>query len=94
MVMRVLTSLKESTLSQLGVQIYPNPTQGQFNIKTAGMSLEPLMVKIYTLNGKLLQSHIIRSNEMQLDLSGHAAGMYLISVQQGELIGHEKVVKY
>ena len=67
----------------LNYKIYPNPTSDMVFTETKNGIIPEL--KLYTLNGRLLQQ--IKNTEV--DLSGYAAGVYLLSVD-GQTV---KIVK-
>lgn len=83
----------ESTISSTGVSsnpssqihLYPNPTSGtiQFTKKIS-------QVKVYELNGRLVRSISVNSN--QVDLSFLSKGMYIIEISSLELIHTERVI--
>ena len=58
-------------------EIYPNPTQGEFNLETDGIDG---YVKIHNLAGKLIVEKQIDSDNMQIDITEEPAGIYLIKV--------------
>jgi hypothetical protein len=67
----IITSQKEVASDK--VSIYPNPTQGFINISGTDETPD---VKIYNLNGSLLQ----QEKSSAIDISGYATGVYLIDV--------------
>ena len=67
----------------LNFKIYPNPTSDMVFIETKNGIIPEL--KLYTLNGRLLQ----QNKNTEVDLSGYAAGVYLLSVD-GQTV---KIVK-
>lgn len=75
----VPVSIIESSLNNHQITIHPNPTTGKFTV--AGATAE---IQIFDLFGRLL----LRSNEEQIDMSGHPAGLYIWSVgsERGKLV--------
>lgn len=72
------------------VRVYPNPTDGIVNIRGAASS----EVQLFDAYGKLLGSWSADGGTVQLDLTGHAAGVYIVKVlNQDGTMGVEKVVK-
>lgn len=68
-------------LNQMDFVIQPNPSSGQITIQTKSEN-EPLLLKIMDITGKLIFSKEMKSNsENQIDISGFAAGLYLIEIQ-------------
>ena len=62
--------------------IYPNPTTGIVSIRLADNELSNAIVKVYDMNGKLVNLVPTMSNDkLTLDLSSLRSGLYLISIQ-------------
>ena len=62
--------------------IYPNPTTGIVSIRLADNELSNAIVKVYDMNGKLVNLAPVMSNDqLTLDLSSLRSGLYLISIQ-------------
>ena len=73
-----------------GVTVYPNPTNGVVNISGTAFT----EVQLFDAYGKLLGSWPAESETMQLDLSRHAAGVYIFKVLGDDgTTGMEKVLK-
>lgn len=91
----VLDNVSVQALNKLQFRLYPNPSSGQFFVEMAADGLKPTVVRIYTLQGKLLQENILTStaSENRQELQLHAAaGMYLIELQQGEKRGYQRLL--
>jgi len=66
-------------------ELYPNPSNGQINIRLNNMT-EDVQMKVYDLNGKLQRSEIIYKNLSRIDLSSLAKGTYILSLEkEGEV---------
>jgi len=66
-----------------GVDIYPNPTEGNLNIDLSGIDdiEEDLMVKIYNYSGQLVKSELVNDQTlMSLDLSSLSSGLYTVTL--------------
>ena len=78
------------------IVIYPNPTQGEFNIVLYGMEGEALIV-IYDYLGQLIERYTIdtdiQGTVVPYSLAGKAAGVYLVTVVNHYNIVTKKVVK-
>ncbi|MBK7127753.1 MAG: T9SS type A sorting domain-containing protein [Crocinitomicaceae bacterium] len=68
--------------------IYPNPASGNFIIE--GLNTESKTITIYSETGSQLQ--IITTTDQQIVIDALAAGVYFISVLQGEALEMRKVV--
>jgi hypothetical protein len=45
------------------------------------------------LNGKVLSSQVVNETQTTLDLSNYTPGVYLITVQMGEQVVTERIIK-
>lgn len=71
-------------VEDINTVIYPNPTSGNVTVRLENSEIETAEIKVYDLNGKLLQVEQQKgSNEVTLNLSPLTSGMYIISVQTG-----------
>jgi hypothetical protein len=60
------------------IQIYPNPTSGQFTIANANGSA----LMIYDVSGKLVYNQLLNDEVSTINLSNFDAGVYVISLLQ------------
>lgn len=76
------------------VQISPNPSSGIFNVKVLTKELEDFELTVFNLAGQELKSisMLINQNEIQLDLSELANGVYILVFELGTEIIHHKVI--
>ncbi|MEQ8909818.1 MAG: T9SS type A sorting domain-containing protein [Vicingaceae bacterium] len=82
--------LKERTLESR-LKVYPNPTKGLINLDNA--SNEILRLKVYNIQGKLLQEKKVKKSSNQIEIEGDA-GLYFFTLTntRGEQATY-KVVK-
>ncbi len=82
-------------LNKLHFRLFPNPTTGQFYIDFATDGLKLTELRIYSLQGKLIQELQLppgaAENRFQWQLEA-AAGLYFIEVQQGDKKGYQRLV--
>lgn len=75
------TGIQSSNIS-LTVNVYPNPSNGQFKINLpSGTGLTNL--EVYDLTGKIIKSVNTRENNISLDLSESPAGLYIVKASNG-----------
>ena len=76
------------------IQIYPNPVEHEFTIKQYGF-VQTLQLRIYNLQGALLQESQSQSHKSTIDVSQLKSGLYLLHVlnEKGQLIKEQKLVK-
>lgn len=72
------TGLNENT-GKVFFEIYPNPSDGWLTIKT-GPGLKETEVRLYNILGVHLESHPINTDQIKLDLSKYAKGIYFVEL--------------
>ena len=71
---------KKKSLTDDDLNVFPNPTNGQFNMYLNG-DHEITSYEVYTLMGtKIAEQKIANANEVHANLSGVQSGMYLIII--------------
>ena len=81
----VTTGIDE--LTKFGINIYPNPSDGIFNVLYSNIN-KSVDVVIYNYEGKVIYNKKHHSENNVIDISNHAKGMYLIRFN----IGNKSVV--
>lgn len=86
-----LSSFQENAIRSI-FALFPNPTNGHFNIKT---NLEDYSIQVFSLNGQLLLDWSNRVNPTAVNISHLQAGMYLVKVidKQNRNIDYKKIIK-
>ena len=69
----------DNSLSSL-IKVYPNPSNGIFNVDFAGLNLGKSLVRAYDAQGKVVYSSEINNNETSISLENRASGIYLMEV--------------
>jgi hypothetical protein len=81
---------------QAAMQVFPNPSSRLFNVVLTGVSGEGRLT-VTDLSGKTLQqkafSPVGGNASLQVDMSGHAAGVYFLSIRTGEGTVREKIIR-
>jgi len=78
----------EITQALSDVFVYPNPTRGAFTVQSS----TPVEVELFNMQGELILK--ATSNQVhELDLSGQAAGVYLIKVLSIEKLNTLRIIK-
>ena len=78
--------------------VYPNPSNGTFNLKFTPDSVENIEVSLYDLRGRLINQTIYDDASTgifnrQLDYSYIDTGMYLLVVKNGDKKATKKLIK-
>ncbi len=79
-----------SNIDNVNASAYPNPFSDFVNLKNVEINST---VEIYTLNGILLQTVIVTSQNQQLNLSKIAAGVYMLNIISNKGTTHIKLIK-
>ncbi len=66
-------------VADLGVTIYPNPTQGNFNIKLE-KAAQTAQVKIFDITGQLVETKSLNEIETNIDCTHYNNGLYLVEI--------------
>ncbi len=64
--------------------VYPNPSNGLFNIVMNGLQKDLLDIQLYNMEGKLLQQnavHVFGSYKSTLDMSTYSKGIYFLEIK-------------
>jgi hypothetical protein len=86
----VCTGIEESAIA--GVNVYPNPNDGNFTISLSNM--EDALVEITAMDGRLVYSaRFTGTNVKAVDLSALANGIYSIRVSNEERVLTKKLIK-
>lgn len=79
----VLTGIEEAKGINLSVTAYPNPTTYYLTLEVKAFELSNLHFQLYDMNGKLLQSEKITSNQTSIVMSNLVPASYFVKVSQG-----------
>lgn len=74
-----VTAIDELPFTDIGLNVYPNPTQDFVNIHFSKLIGQPAY-SLFDLNGKLLEQKNITSNDIKLNVSQLAEGSYLLKL--------------
>lgn len=95
----VISGIKNNSLIQ-DVKIYPNPFKNQLMVEFNAKQSVPTAITIQNLSGQLIVQTVwngksnLGFNQVEIDeLHQLSAGEYIISIQQGDHISSQKVVK-
>jgi hypothetical protein len=87
-----MESLSASEFDTAQLQLYPNPVQNEFKIKTPWTG-EELMVEIYNLVGQKIAHQSFNSETIQMDTSNWSQGVYVVKVKKGKEVFTTKMIK-
>jgi PKD repeat protein len=74
------------------ISIYPNPTNGVFNVKLDANVSDNMTVNIYNAIGSLVKTVTVDTNNTNIDLSGFANGVYMVKVIADDQIATKQII--
>jgi hypothetical protein len=75
------------------VTIYPNPTNGLFNILLSNPT-DKILIEVYNTLGALIYKHASSYKNYTIDLSNHTNGLYIVKVMKdNNIIATQKIIK-
>ncbi len=86
------TGIDEVAATQLGVEVYPNPSNGQFSLKSDVFG-QDVVLTIFNTTGQLVYRGTVEMSNHQLDLQYLAKGLYYLKVTEGNRYQMVKIVK-
>jgi hypothetical protein len=82
--------------TEVNLSIYPNPTSGEFIIRTSGLNNDNALITVRDISGKvILRENIIDSNNAftkSFNLVDQAKGLYFITILDGENQYNQKLI--
>jgi hypothetical protein len=76
------TSIYNSTVEQVELEIFPNPSKGFIELRSNQKDINNEMIELYDVIGQrrlLIQSHFV-NHTCTIDLTGIAAGLYYLKL--------------
>jgi hypothetical protein len=87
------TSMSENLLSDISVQLYPNPTTGILNISSSDYFIKT--VNVYQLDGRFVQTFNVNNHYLKLNVQQFPKGIYIseIITSTNELVSKKFIVE-
>ena len=85
-------ALSVNEKSVLQASVYPNPTKGIINIKLTENTSEKTILNLYDIQGRNILSKESNNNEESLNIENLSNGIYMLSIQNGNLKTTKKIV--
>ncbi|MBA3900516.1 MAG: T9SS type A sorting domain-containing protein [Bacteroidetes bacterium] len=91
----VITNIDKSTFENNILKLFPNPTNGHFNIEFIAKNNQASVEVYNNLGTKVfsISNFRIGENKVKIDISEHPEGIYIFNVFDGEKIFSKKVIK-
>ena len=74
------------------VQVYPNPSRGQFTLQYTSNDYIGDFAQIYDARGSLIRSTQINDSSLFIDLSRHPVGIYFLRLQNQPRAGSLRLI--
>jgi subtilisin-like proprotein convertase family protein len=89
-----LVGLQDASAGMQTVLLSPNPSKGMFRLQVQGFQLAEMHYQIQNMLGQVLRSGTMPDGNaaLEFDLSALPAGIYHVSVRQGETLRVQKLV--
>ncbi|MFN8323450.1 MAG: T9SS type A sorting domain-containing protein [Chitinophagales bacterium] len=84
--------------SALMAKIYPNPFANEFMIEfTTGNTEEKVVIHVFDMSGRLVKEELMKSetgtNLVEVKMDQEASGVYLVTLQQGQVTQRYRMIK-
>jgi hypothetical protein len=80
----------------INMDVYPNPSEGQFNFDLTLAEAQPLEVQVINAQGKVLKTVTNEQNSKggsyQVDLTNEAKGMYQVKIQTEDEVFNKPII--
>ena len=81
----------EEWADELGVQVYPNPSNGTFVLQLERVDTE-INLQIFSTRGQLIHQELIIQNQSNIQLPNPAPGIYLMQISSEKGVIHREIV--
>ena len=90
--LRMNLSLNSNFASEKNIEIYPNPSNGIFKIKSL-INLINGKYKIYDIRGSIIKEGNINETVEEIDMSNYSNGIYILKIVGENLSECKKIIK-
>lgn len=78
----------------LDFSVYPNPVKDILSVRHSFLTDQDIEVSVFSMTGnEVLHKKVAKTSPALIDMSGLAAGLYLLRITDGNAVGLAKVVK-
>jgi hypothetical protein len=86
--------IKDETAMSISLSVFPNPTTDNLTLQVQDFNNEVLVYQLFDIQGKLLESKTVSSNQTQISMSGLQSATYFINVtQENKTVKSFKIIK-
>jgi hypothetical protein len=87
----VISGIKRLSINSNQLSIYPNPTSGQFTVKSDD-NQNGYAVEVYNVVGEKVFQSVLSNSQITIDLSSKSAGLYFVYLKSEESVEVGKVL--
>ena len=81
-------------IGNINVRVYPNPTMGMLFIKITNYeNFHSGELFLYNIDGRLLERISVNSSDIEINLSNHTQGIYLLKLQINDFHQEWKIIR-
>lgn len=74
------------------LQIFPNPSNGHFQLNISNISAAKPTIEIYNTTGQKVYAATITEQQNEIDISGLSKGIYFVKINDGAKIYSKKII--
>ncbi|MEO6302246.1 MAG: PKD domain-containing protein [Bacteroidia bacterium] len=88
------TSIKNAEIETLDWSVYPNPNNGQFELKMTNTTNEPIKIKVYNVIGKLVYEAETANDDVikKINMDEASNGIYFIKINANNKEYSKKII--
>lgn len=92
-VQNLTTGISKNSIDDSKIEIYPNPTNGKFNLKMSGFeNLKMKNLEVYNVIGERVYTSEIKLSNSEIDLHDQPNGIYFINIKTENGIVSKKII--
>lgn len=89
----VVTGINEVSMN-ISMSVFPNPTTGLLTLQILENNFGRFYYNLTDLQGKLIETKLLRDSQTQINLNGYSTGTYFLNVtQNSKIIKSFKIIK-
>lgn len=74
------------------ISISPNPTKGKITVQLGEQAEEATQIMVTDATGRMVQQQQFSGTSKEIDLTGHAPGVYTVMLSTGHIIVNQRIV--
>lgn len=85
-----------SPTRSVSLEVYPNPNQGEFNIRISGLPAGAAAIRMYDVYGRMVRNEEVRSitgdNTFRVEAGNLSSGVYFVEFECEGMVGRKRIV--